>query len=253
MSTPAGGNAFLHALELNVRTELILSLGGAPSGLRQRQVVPELPAGADAELGEHLVQVVLRGTGADEQPGADLRVGVALGGEPGDLRLLHGEGIARVHGALADCLTGGLEFPAGPFGEPRGPNRPNMSWAARRCSRASARRCSRRSHSPHTRWARARWTAIRLRARRSIASRYRVSAAGPSLSSARDRAWMPSAHSDPAARVRSLSCRRAADASSLAPPRAPASTSSARDHPKKPRSSYSHARRAPRIKPDVTD
>jgi hypothetical protein len=56
---------------------------------------------------------------------------------------------------------------------------------------------------------------------------------------------MPSAHSDPAARVRSASCRKAADASSLAPLRVPASTSSARDHPKKPRSSYSQARRAP--------
>ena len=30
------------------------------------QAVPELPAGADAELGEHLAQVVLRGPGADE-------------------------------------------------------------------------------------------------------------------------------------------------------------------------------------------
>ena len=40
--------------------------GGAPPGLRKRQVVPELPAGVDAELGEHLVQVVLRGPGADE-------------------------------------------------------------------------------------------------------------------------------------------------------------------------------------------
>ena len=50
------------------------ALCGAPSGLRQRQVVPELPAGADVELGEHLAQVVLDGARADEQPGADLRV-----------------------------------------------------------------------------------------------------------------------------------------------------------------------------------
>jgi hypothetical protein len=33
-----------------------MASGGAPSGLRQRQVMPELPAGADAELGEHLAQ-----------------------------------------------------------------------------------------------------------------------------------------------------------------------------------------------------
>src|SRR5689334_4240012 len=95
--------------------------GGAPSGLRQRQAVPELPAGADAELGEHLVQVVLRGPGADEQLGADLSVGVALGGELGDLRLLHGQGLARVCGSLAHGLACRLELPAGPLGERRGP------------------------------------------------------------------------------------------------------------------------------------
>ena len=67
------------------------------------------------------MHVVLRGPGADEQLGTDLRVGVALGSEPGDLRLLHGKGLACVHGALADYLAGGLEFPAGPFGECLGP------------------------------------------------------------------------------------------------------------------------------------
>ena len=35
----------------------------------------ELAAGADAELGEDLAQVVLDRARADEQPGADLRVG----------------------------------------------------------------------------------------------------------------------------------------------------------------------------------
>jgi hypothetical protein len=67
------------------------------------------------------VQVVLRGSGADEQLGADLRVRVALGSQPGDLRLLHGKGVARVHGALAHCLACRLELLAGPFGERRGP------------------------------------------------------------------------------------------------------------------------------------
>ena len=37
-----------------------MASGGAPPGLRQCQVVPELPAGADAELGEHLGQGVPR-------------------------------------------------------------------------------------------------------------------------------------------------------------------------------------------------
>jgi len=34
----------------------------------------ELRTGADTELGEHFVQVVLHRAGADEQPAADLRV-----------------------------------------------------------------------------------------------------------------------------------------------------------------------------------
>ena len=85
------------------------------------QAVPELSAGADAELGEHLAQVVLHGPRADEQLSADLRVGVAFGSEPGDLRLLHGKGLARVYGALAHGLACRLELPAGPFGERRGP------------------------------------------------------------------------------------------------------------------------------------
>src|SRR5271154_1244357 len=41
----------------------------------------ELTTGADAELGEDLAQVVLDGVGADEQPGADLRVGQAVAGQ----------------------------------------------------------------------------------------------------------------------------------------------------------------------------
>ena len=43
---------------------------GGPVGQRRAQ----LAAGADAELGEHLAQVVLDGARADEQLGADLRV-----------------------------------------------------------------------------------------------------------------------------------------------------------------------------------
>jgi hypothetical protein len=47
----------------------------------------ELAAGADAELGEDLAQVVLHGARADEQPRADLGVGQPLAGQPRDLRL----------------------------------------------------------------------------------------------------------------------------------------------------------------------
>ena len=61
-----------------------MASGSAPPGLRQRQVVLELPAGADAELGEHLVQVVLRRrpAGARALALAAAR-GAAIGRTPG--------------------------------------------------------------------------------------------------------------------------------------------------------------------------
>src|SRR5688500_2242835 len=63
-------------------------------GCRERR--PQLLAGADAELREHLVQVVLDGARADEQLGADLRVSAPVLGEPGHLRLLRGELVTRL-------------------------------------------------------------------------------------------------------------------------------------------------------------
>ena len=38
--------------------------------------------------------------------------------EPGDLRLLHGEFVRRLDGALADRFAGGRQLTAGPLGEP---------------------------------------------------------------------------------------------------------------------------------------
>jgi hypothetical protein len=99
----------------------VSSNAAAPSELRQRQMVPELPAGADAELGEHLVQVIFRGPEASEQLGTNLRVRVALGSQPGDLRLLHGKDVTRVYGVFGYCLACCLELPAGPLGEGHGP------------------------------------------------------------------------------------------------------------------------------------
>ena len=52
-------------------------------------------ARADVELGEHLVQVVLDGARADEQPRADLRVREPVAREPRDLGLLRGQLAAR--------------------------------------------------------------------------------------------------------------------------------------------------------------
>src|SRR5581483_9156642 len=51
----------------------------------------EVAAGGDAQLGEDLAQVPLDGAGGQEELGADLGVGAAVDGEPGDRGLLGGE------------------------------------------------------------------------------------------------------------------------------------------------------------------
>ena len=56
----------------------------------------KLLAAGDVELAEHLAQVVLDRARADEQLGADLRVGVPVAGQPRDLDLLGRQGVARV-------------------------------------------------------------------------------------------------------------------------------------------------------------
>jgi hypothetical protein len=48
----------------------------------------ELFAGTDVAFREHLAQVVLDRTGADEELGADLGVRAPVSSAPGDLRLL---------------------------------------------------------------------------------------------------------------------------------------------------------------------
>ena len=59
------------------------------SGVRVgRQDMIELTARADAELGEHLAEVVLDRAGTDEQPRADTGVRQAVTGQPRNLRLL---------------------------------------------------------------------------------------------------------------------------------------------------------------------
>jgi hypothetical protein len=118
---------------------------------------------------------------------------VALGSEAGYLRLLHGKSLARVHGALAHCLACRLQLPASPFGQRHGPEP-----AEHIVGRPLVLACF---HSPLL-------AAQPLAVHQEDASemdrdaavpdavnrlRYRESAAGPALSNARDRAWMPSA------------------------------------------------------------
>ena len=82
--------------------------------------VTQLPAAADLELPEHLVQVVLHGARADEELRADLRVRVAVARQPRDLELLGRQRIPVVGRDPARGLTGGEELAARPLCEPVG-------------------------------------------------------------------------------------------------------------------------------------
>jgi hypothetical protein len=62
-------------------------------------------------------------------PGADLRIGQAIPGQPGDLGLLGGQLAAGLHGGLAGGLAGGRKLAAGPLGE--GPDAHRVQHAVR--------------------------------------------------------------------------------------------------------------------------
>jgi NADP-dependent 3-hydroxy acid dehydrogenase YdfG len=87
------------------------------------QRVPELPAGGDAELGEHLAQVPFDRARAEEELGADLGVGLPVPRPRRDLHLLRGEVPVGVRRALAHGLAGGEQLAAGALGEPVRPDR----------------------------------------------------------------------------------------------------------------------------------
>src|SRR6201989_3274957 len=57
------------------------------------------------------------GPGAEEELGADLHVGAAADGEPGDVSLLGGELAGRLDGPLAHGVAGGEQLTPGPFGK----------------------------------------------------------------------------------------------------------------------------------------
>src|SRR4051812_10496311 len=93
------------------------SLGGGELAGRH---AAELVARGDVELQEDLAQVVLHGTGADEQLSADLGVGETFLGEPSDLRLLRREDAARLFGALSRGLSRGEKLATGTLREALG-------------------------------------------------------------------------------------------------------------------------------------
>ncbi len=79
----------------------------------------KLPPGADAELGEHLAEVPLDGALADVEPLADLGVREPVGRELRDVRLLGGQGEARVIGARAGVAARGVQLAPSPLRKPR--------------------------------------------------------------------------------------------------------------------------------------
>ena len=93
-------------------------LAGVPEGSA------ELLARADVELGEDLAQVVLDGTRADEELGADLRVRAPVDREPGDLQLLGGQLVVRLDRPPANGLAGREQLALGALGERLRPDAP---------------------------------------------------------------------------------------------------------------------------------
>ena len=97
----------------------------------------ELVARADVEFGEHLVQVVLDGAAADEQPGADLGVGQPVAGEPRDLGLLDRQLVAGLDAALAAVSPVAASSRRARSANASAPIVVSISWAVRSGWRAS--------------------------------------------------------------------------------------------------------------------
>src|SRR3954454_9864476 len=99
------------------RTWSQFSLGGRGFPVRATEGVVQAHARADLELGEHLLQVPLDGAGAEEQPGADLRIGKTAAREAGDLLLPRRELVARLDRALARLRARRHELATSALGE----------------------------------------------------------------------------------------------------------------------------------------
>src|SRR3954463_14605643 len=77
----------------------------------------QLPAGTDAELGEHVAQMPLDGPRAEKEPRPDLRVRQPIGGKQRDLSLLRGQIVASLDGPPPHLLASGLKLVARALGE----------------------------------------------------------------------------------------------------------------------------------------
>ena len=185
----------------------------------------ELAARADVELGEHLVQVVLDGARADEQPRADLRVREPVAREPRDLRLLRGQLAARLDAALAGRLARGQQLARGPIRERLA--RPSREQLVRGAQlRARVEPAARRGAATRRRaGGRARGPAARACGRAARSPRDRAaSASSPSRAARACAPRRPSAQSVPLAAVAVAQPLERGRAASRRPLRAAAST-----------------------------
>ena len=101
--------------------------------------VPQLPSGRHVHLREDLAQMPFDGAGADEQLCPDLAVRLSVPGQPGDLRLLCGEVVARADCRLRTSRPSRAALVRARSANAAGPMAVSWSWAVRRWSRASTR------------------------------------------------------------------------------------------------------------------
>ena len=194
----------------------------------------EVGARADAELREHLVQVVLDRLGADEELAADLLVGSARrapGGRSGPPAAVSWSG--RLDGAPARPLARGQQLARGALGEGLGTHAANsVVGGSQLLARIEPPPLAAEPFAVQQMGARQRPRATgRGRAGRSPRGRDLVGRS--SLSSARERASIPSAQSVPLARVVSREALEGVGSSSASargrPPR-PARATPGEDH-----------------------
>src|SRR5215207_8337935 len=121
-------------------------LRGRGFAVRDREGIVQAHARADRELDEHLLQVPLDGTGAEEQPGADLRIGETVAREAGDLLLLRRELVARLDRSPARPPARRHELAAGALGK-RTPRFTTRVTSSSRAAGTDARR-ARHRHQP---------------------------------------------------------------------------------------------------------
>ena len=102
---------------------LAAATGGRPSVSLCGQCAGELAAGADAELGEYLPEVVGDGRRADEQLRGDLGIRGTLAGQAGDVRFPGGKHVPGLRGLLGGALASRAQLGSCPLGERPGAGR----------------------------------------------------------------------------------------------------------------------------------